>query len=104
MIDWFFTADKLKKHGIMILDDIELRPVSMLVDFLKSDPRWTLISVFKGKTAVFRKTVDVVHDVSWHMQPFSVSKLDVFCSLAKAKLKPVLKPILVKLGILKFMI
>jgi predicted O-methyltransferase YrrM len=69
IIDWFYTADKLKKGGIVVLDDTQLRSVAMLRDFLGADPAWK--SAFQSSKAIaFRKTRDSVHNVPWYMQPF----------------------------------
>jgi hypothetical protein len=84
IIDWFYTADRLKKGGLMIIDDAHLYSVSILKDFMREDPRWRLKKSFMGKTFVFQKVVDRVHDVAWHMQPYIVNRIDkwaVFKSL-----------------------
>ncbi len=72
VIDWFYTADKLKEGGIMLIDDAEMKSVSMLTDFMKVDNGWELMNDFSGKTMVFRKTRKSIHDVAWHMQPFTM--------------------------------
>jgi predicted O-methyltransferase YrrM len=72
VIDWFYTADKLKLGGLMIIDDIEMRSVSMLVDFLKADTGWAEVNEFSGQAIVFKKKKESVHDVAWHMQPYAV--------------------------------
>jgi hypothetical protein len=72
MVDWFYTADRLKEGGLMIIDDVQLRSVSILQDFMKIDPGWHFIQNFGGKTSVYRKTRQSVHDVAWHMQPWTV--------------------------------
>lgn len=73
MIDWFFTADRLRRGGLMIIDDVRLRSVAILAEFMRIDPSWKLIRDFSGKTLVFRKVRDAIHDVAWHMQPFTVA-------------------------------
>src|SRR5262249_32313187 len=60
MVDWFYTADKLRRGGLMLLDDIKLRSVGILVEFMHADPRWEFCREFSGKTAMFRKTTDRV--------------------------------------------
>jgi hypothetical protein len=72
IIDWFYTADKLKQGGLMIIDDAEMRSVSVLVDFMKADKGWVMVADFSGKTIVFKKRRSSIHDVAWHMQPYSV--------------------------------
>lgn len=70
IIDWFYTADKLKTNGILILDDVQMSSVSILGDFLSEDPRWRLEKSLGRRSWVFRKLGQLVHDVSWHMQPY----------------------------------
>jgi hypothetical protein len=70
MVDWFFTADKLKKGGTMILDDSHMRPVRVVADFMAVDPGWKLLRDFSGKTMAFQKMRESIHDVAWHMQPW----------------------------------
>jgi len=74
MIDWFFTADRLKRGGWMLLDDAQMRSVAILVDFMSADPAWELVHNFSGKTLGFRKVRDNVLDVAWHMQPWTVKQ------------------------------
>ncbi len=71
IIDWFYTADKLKMGGLMIIDDAEMKSVSILIDFMKADPGWELVKNFSGKTIMFKKTRELIHDVAWHMQPYT---------------------------------
>lgn len=71
ILDWFFTADKLKQEGLMVLDDLQMSSVSMLGDFLREDPRWEVARKFGRRTLVMRKKVSgSVNDVAWHMQPY----------------------------------
>jgi len=70
IIDWFFTAEKLKRNGIVVLDDLQMSSVSMLGDFLSEDPRWQLERSFGRRTLVLKKISQSVHDVAWHMQPY----------------------------------
>jgi len=70
IIDWFFTADKLKQNGLVVLDDLQMSSVSMLGDFLREDPRWQVERIFGRRTLVMEKISGSVHDVSWHMQPY----------------------------------
>ena len=39
MVDFFFTADRLKRDGLLIVDDVKMRSVSTLIDFLTRRPR-----------------------------------------------------------------
>jgi predicted O-methyltransferase YrrM len=70
IIDWFFTADKLKQNGIVVLDDLQMTSVSMLGDFLREDPHWHLERALGRRTLILKKVSQSVHDVAWHMQPY----------------------------------
>jgi predicted O-methyltransferase YrrM len=70
IVDWFYTADKLKRGGLLVLDDLQMSSVSVLGDFLLEDPRWRLEHSFGRRAVVVRKIADSVHDVAWHMQPY----------------------------------
>jgi len=74
IVDWFFTADRLRQGGVMVIDDAQMRSVAILAEFMRVDPGWQLIRDFSGKTLAFRKIRDSVHDVAWHMQPFTVAE------------------------------
>lgn len=69
MLDWFFTVDALRPGGLLLVDDVHIRAVAVLDDFLRADPAWEHTADF-GKTQVFRKLHADVLDVAWHMQPW----------------------------------
>jgi hypothetical protein len=71
MLDWFYTAQRLKVDGQLILDDIHMRAVYVLYDFLTREAgRWEL-ETRRSNTAVFRKLViDPLNDISWREQPW----------------------------------
>jgi predicted O-methyltransferase YrrM len=71
MVDWFYTAEKLCLGGIMLIDDLSMRSVAVLADFMRTDPGWELLHDFSAKTLAFRKTRASTHDVAWHMQPWT---------------------------------
>lgn len=72
MVDWFFTADRLKIGGVMLLDDAQMRSVSVVGDFMAADTGWEFVRNFDGKTLAFRKVREQVLDVAWHMQPWTL--------------------------------
>jgi hypothetical protein len=39
-IDWYYTAEKLKVGGLLIVDDLEIVTGRILADFLKADRKW----------------------------------------------------------------
>ena len=70
IIDWFYTAERLKKGGLMLIDDAQMKSVSILKDFMDSDTRWETLNIGSTKTYAYKKLTDNVHDVAWHMQPY----------------------------------
>lgn len=71
LLDWFYTAEKLKQGGLMIIDDVAMKSVSVLTNFLKTDTAWSQITNVSANTFVFKKMKPSVHDVAWHMQPYA---------------------------------
>jgi len=70
IIDWFYTADRLKQGGILVLDDIQMPSVAILKDFLMEDPRWQLELSLGRRAMAVKKISGPIHDVAWHMQPY----------------------------------
>jgi predicted O-methyltransferase YrrM len=76
-IDFYYTADRLKKGGYVIVDDTQLITGGILKDFLLTEKgRWEK-HVEIGKTVIFRKSVStpVVRGIPWINQPFVNTKL-----------------------------
>jgi hypothetical protein len=73
IVDWFFTADRLKVGGLMFIDDRQIRVVVDLMNFMDVDPRWEFVGCPGWRTCVYRKLSGPVHDVAWHMQPYCVT-------------------------------
>ena len=76
VLDWFYSADKLKLGGIMMVDDARMKSVKILVDFMRVDPGWSLLKSFGDNNFAFRKERDSIHDVAWHMQPYNLDYFD----------------------------
>jgi hypothetical protein len=68
-LDWFFTAGKLKKGGLLILDDIGLWSCQILRDFLMEQPEWEYVTEYQERTAIFRKIADGSEWLEWTEQP-----------------------------------
>jgi predicted O-methyltransferase YrrM len=86
VLDWYYTADRLKIGGLMILDDTQIQAVRCLADFMKADiPRWKYIGTAGKHTDVFKK-VAMVHDVAWHEQPWNITRQTLF-DRAKSRLR-----------------
>jgi hypothetical protein len=64
VIDWHYTASKLKLGGILGVDDFKMPSVRILYDFLCAEEEWELIKVMYN-TAFFRKLQEPKSLVHW---------------------------------------
>jgi predicted O-methyltransferase YrrM len=71
LIDFFYTADQVVQHGLLVVDDVQLPSVRQLTDFLDSEsPRWSFIEQIE-RTRIYRKlTYGRVTGLLWREQPF----------------------------------
>lgn len=72
-IDWYYTAERLRKGGYCLVDDTQLITGKVLREFLMMEKnRWEFVKQIHN-TAIFRKTTDepVVRGFWWGMQPWS---------------------------------
>ncbi|MEK7661299.1 MAG: hypothetical protein AAB680_04595, partial [Pseudomonadota bacterium] len=72
-VDWLYTAPMLKIGGKLLIDDVDLWTGKMLVDLMRGEPEWRLISIVRGRTAIFEKTAPFVAR-EWVDQPTVVRK------------------------------
>lgn len=70
-IDWFYTCERLRCGGLVVLDDTQIVTVSILCDFLRAEKgRWRLHTRFE-RTMVFEKLVpSVMEGALWRTQPY----------------------------------
>lgn len=54
VIDWYYAGGRLRKGGLLVLDDLQLRAVADLARYLGRDPRWKL-EVRTRKWAAYRR-------------------------------------------------
>ncbi len=73
-IDWFYTAHRLRRDGLLLVDDVHLWTGRVLRDFMAGDPAWRLETEFLGRTSLFRKIRDTDPDVLWTDQPVVVRR------------------------------
>ncbi len=74
LIDWFYTADRLKVGGLLVLDDTQLWSVHILKQFLLLEPEWQIEQDFWPRSAVFRKTKPGTCAKNEFSQPFVVKQ------------------------------
>ena len=73
-IDWYYTADKLRVGGIVMIDDTQLWTGQVLKNFLLEETEWRLIEEFSARTAIFKKEKATNNEKWWGQQPYVVRK------------------------------
>ena len=77
-IDWYYTAERVKEGGRMMIDDTQIITGKILRDFLVSEEgRWVLETEL-GKTAIFRRVTSesVTRGFWFGMQPYCKDPVD----------------------------
>jgi Methyltransferase domain len=67
IVDWHYTADRLRIGGTLGIDDYRMPSVKLLHDFLCADDRWELLAIVQN-TSFFRKRGDRKPLVDWTAQ------------------------------------
>lgn len=84
-IDWYYTYDKLKLGGKMIIDDTQLWTGWVLKKFLIFEPEWKLNKKSPPRSAIFTK-VQKYEGAKWHgQQPYIVKNSHLIIVVAKLK-------------------
>jgi predicted O-methyltransferase YrrM len=55
IVDWFYSAGRLREGGLLVLDDLQLPAVAILADFLAGDERWVRVAGGPKWTALVRR-------------------------------------------------
>jgi predicted O-methyltransferase YrrM len=69
MIDWFYGASRLRRGGVVVVDDLQLPAVGIMADFLDADPRWQPVGR-TDKWAAFERLSEGPLAEDWYVQPF----------------------------------
>ncbi len=74
IIDWYYTAWKLKAGGIVAVDDYTMPSVGVLFDFLRMEDEWEQLRILEN-TAFFRKLRDPYIDFEddWQHQKINLA-------------------------------
>jgi predicted O-methyltransferase YrrM len=72
-IDFYYTADKLKIDGLLVIDDTWLWTGEILKEILLSEAEWRLEADFAPRAAVFRKLAEGTQTKEWTQQAFVVN-------------------------------
>jgi hypothetical protein len=68
-IDWFYIADRLRRGGVLLVDDTWIWTCELLVRFLESAPGWSRCGELPT-SAAFRKEQNGAQHAEWVEQPF----------------------------------
>ncbi|MCU1427034.1 MAG: class SAM-dependent methyltransferase [Actinomycetia bacterium] len=69
MLDWYYAGSRLRRDGILVLDDIVLPAVAHMCAFLDRDPRFAADRRTE-KWAAYRRVTDGDLRQDWFEQPF----------------------------------
>lgn len=71
-LDWYYSAGLLKIGGIVIVDDLHIWTCSVLSDFLRESPAWSLVKE-TSRASIYRKLQDGSQNQEWSHQnsPFA---------------------------------
>ena len=58
-VDWYFTVDRLKIGGIMLVDDTNLKTGQILKEFMSVDHRFELVKEFDNTVAFKKLETDI---------------------------------------------
>jgi hypothetical protein len=74
-IDWWYAGRRLRKDGLLAIDDTELWTGRILMQFLKNQPGWEVVESLPLRAVIFRRTADPSdsHE-EWVDQPFVVRR------------------------------
>jgi predicted O-methyltransferase YrrM len=71
-IDFYYTADKLKIGGLLVIDDTYLWTGDVLKQLLLLEPEWEIEADFAPRACVFRKLAEGTESKEWTQQQFVV--------------------------------
>ena len=70
LIDWFYTASRLVRGGVLVVDDLHVPSVRLgLLDFLTADPRWKSLTR-TDKWGAWRRESSGDLEEEWDAQVF----------------------------------
>jgi predicted O-methyltransferase YrrM len=70
-VDWFYAGRRLRRGGVVVLDDVQLPAVALVVDFLDRDDRWERVAGTAKWAAFERRSEGNLSEDFW-AQPFFV--------------------------------
>jgi len=68
-LDWYYTADRLKVGGFMVLDDTNIASCLFLADFMSADAKWRGV-IRSHRFSVYEKIAHPIHGDHWASQAY----------------------------------
>ncbi len=76
ILDWYFTARRLRVGGLLILDDVQLRAVALLCDFLDQEAgRWRHENTIDVAAVFTKLSEDAGAWIPWKFQPWGAEPI-----------------------------
>jgi hypothetical protein len=72
-IDWFYIADRLRRGGLLLIDDTWIWTCDVLARFLDATPGWQRCAALPHSAAFLKEDGDAQH-AEWVDQPFVYRK------------------------------
>jgi hypothetical protein len=70
-IDFFYAGRRLRRGGLLVVDDTQIWTGRVLHGFLKDQPGWELVEELRMRTTVFRRTEEPGNGLQeWNEQPY----------------------------------
>jgi hypothetical protein len=73
-IDWFYDGRRLRRGGILIVDDTNLWTGKVLQQFLEAEPGWERVESFPMRAAILRRVEEPGPLSEWVDQPYVVRR------------------------------
>ena len=85
-LDWYYTYQKLRIEGKMIIDDTQLWTGLVLKQFLILEPEWRFHKNSPPRSAIFTKVQNYAGTKWYGQQPYIVKNSSLFIFKAKVKI------------------
>lgn len=69
VLDWYYAGGRLRRGGLLVVDDVHLPAVHVLVGYLEADPRWEPVARTAKWRAYERRSEGPLSE-EWVDQPF----------------------------------
>lgn len=76
VVDFHFVERRLAVGGVLVLDDVPIRAVRVVYDFLSTASAWRAVGVADDRAAAFRKLEPAPADDDWRFQRLNRSYPD----------------------------